>query len=158
MTGKIAVGGITRTEDLVLIRVLGAPAGSGLEGRALSALGRKGTNIICVTSFLDREGLNNLCFAINHHDLDQTLGILQSLQDDIQARDIEYQRHCGAISIYGPHFSERPAIVGTVFESMAEAGVEILMIATSFSTVSFVTNEKQAADAVAKLHENFLVP
>ena len=158
MTGKIAVGGITRTDDLVLIRVLGAPASSGLEGRALSALGLQGLNIICVTSFLDGDGLNNLCFAINHVDLDQCLGILQSLQDDIQARNIEYQPHCSAISIYGPHFSERPAIGGTVFESMAGAGVEILMISTSFSTVSFVTNEKQAANAVAKLYENFLVP
>ena len=158
MTGKIAVGGITRTDGLVLMRILGAPAGSGLEGRALSALGGKGTNIICVTSFLDRDGLNNLCFAINHDDLDQTLGILQSLQDDIQAQNIEYQRHCCAISIYGPHFSERPAIGGTVFGSMAEAGVEILMTASSFSTVSFVTNEEQAPDAVAKLQENFLVP
>ena len=158
MTGKIAVGGITRTDDLVLIRILGAPQGSRLEGRALSALGSKGINIICVTSFLDREGLNNLCFAINHADLDQSLGILQSLQDDIRARSIECQRHCSAISIYGPHFSERPAISGTVFGTMAEAEVEILMIATSFSTVSFVTHQKQADVAVAKLHENFLVP
>lgn len=158
MTGKIAVGGITHTDDLVLIRVLGAPADSGLQGRALSALGLKGINIICVTSFHDREGLNNLGFAINHADLDQSLGILQSLQDDIQARSIEYQSHCSAISIYGPHFAERPAIGGTVFESMAEVGVEILMIATSFSTVSFVTHAKQAAGAVSKLHEKFLVP
>ena len=158
MTGKIAVGGITRTDGLVLIRVLGAPADSRLEARTLSALGLTGINIICVTSFLDGEGLNNLCFAINNSDLDQALGILQSLQDDIQARNIECQRHCSAISIYGPHFSERPAIGGTVFESMAEKEVPILMIATSFSTVSFVTNEKQAPDAVTKLHENFLVP
>jgi aspartate kinase len=111
-----------------------------------------------VTSFLDADGLNNLCFAINHTDLDQSLGILQSLQDDIQARNIEYKRHCSSISIYGPHFSERPAISGTVFESMAEAGVDILMIATSFSTVSFVTRQEQADPAVTKLHENFLVP
>lgn len=158
MTGKIAVGGITRTDDLVLIRILGAPAGSRLEGRALSALGLKGINIICVTSLVDRDRLNNLCFAIHHSDLDQALGILQSLQDDIQARNIECQRHCTALSIYGPHFSERPAISGTVFESMAEAEVEILMIATSFSTVSFVTHQKMADTAVDKLHDNFLVP
>lgn len=158
MTGKIAVGGITRTDDLVLIRVLGAPATSRLEGRALSALGGKRINIICVASFPDADGRNNLCFAINHQDLDQTLGILQGLQDDIQARTIECQRHCSALSIYGPRFSERPAISGTVFDSMADAMVEILMISTSLSTVSFVTNQAKASDAVAKLHENFLVP
>ena len=55
-------------------------------------------------------------------------------------------------------FSERPAIAGTVFDATAAAGVEIHMISTSLSTVSFLTNEDQAIEAVSKLHENFLVP
>lgn len=158
MTGKIAVGGITKIDGLVLIRILGARVEHGLAGRALSALGHKGINLTCVSSFLDREGRNNLGFAIGANDLDQTLGILQSLQEELQARSIEYQRRCSAISIYGPHFSERPAIAGAVFQATGEAGVEIHMIATSFSTVSFLTNEEQAALAVQKLQERFLVP
>lgn len=158
MTGKIAVGGITKKDGLVLVRILGAKAGHGLAGLALSELGLHHINLTCVTSFVDREGLNNICIAIGKDDLDQTLGILQSLQDRIQARSIEYQRRCSAISIYGPHFSERPAIAGTVFAATAEASVQIHMISTSFSTVSFLTDEDQAAVAVAKLRENFLVP
>ncbi len=158
MTGKIAVGGITKIEGLVLIRILGARADHGLAGRSLAALGHKGINLTCVSSFLDREGRNNLGFAVGAVDLDQTLGILQSLQDELQARSIEVQRRCAAISIYGPHFSERPAIAGTVFQATGDAGVEIHMIATSLSTVSFLTNEDQSALAVQKLQEHFLVP
>lgn len=158
MTGKIAVGGITRIDGLVLIRILGAHAGPGLAGRTLSALGHKGINLTCVSSFLDHEGRGNLGFAVGGGDLDQTLGILQSLQDEMQARSLEVQRRCAAISIYGPHFSERPAIAGTVFQATGDAGVEIHMIATSFSTVSFLTSEEQADLAVRKLQEHFLVP
>lgn len=158
MTGKIAVGGITRIDGLVLIRILGARAEQGLAGRTLSALGHKGINLTCVSSFLDREGRDNLGFAIGAGDLDQTLGILQSLQEELQARSIEVQRRCAAISIYGPHFSERPAIAGAVFQATGAAGVEIHLIATSFSTVSFLTNEEQAALAVQKIQEHFLVP
>lgn len=158
MTGKIAVGGITKIDGLVLIRILGARVAHGLAGRALSALGLRGINLTCVSSFLDREGRSNLGFAIGAGDLDQTLGILQSLQDELQAGGIEVQRRCSAISIYGPHFSERPAIAGTVFQATGDAGVEIHMIATSFSTVSFLTNEDQAALAVEKLQEHFLAP
>jgi aspartate kinase len=158
MTGKMAVGGITQIDDLVLVRVLGAKRGYGLAGQALSSLGLNGINITCVTSFVDREDLNNIGFAIKEDDLDQALGILQSLKDELEARSIEYQRRCSSISIYGPHFSERPAIAGTVFAATGEAGVEIHMIATSFSTVSFLTNEKDADAAVAQLGECFLVP
>jgi aspartokinase len=158
MTGKMAVGGITKTDGLVLVRILGVKRGFGSAGRALSGLGLKGINIICVTSFVDTEGFDNIGFAIKEDDLDQTLGILKSLQEELEARNIEYQRHCCSISIYGPHFSERPAIAGTVFEATGAAGVEIHMIATTFSTVSFLTNEKDAEAAVSKLQDSFLVP
>ena len=158
MTGKIAVGGITRKDGLVLMRVLGAPADCSLAGKTLSSLGLKGINVTCVTSFIDGQGLNNICFAIHGDDLDQTLGILKSMEEDIQAGSIAYQRGCSAISIYGPHFSERPSIAGTVFDAVAEAGVEIHMISTSFSTVSFLTNEDQAVLATQRLNQDFLVP
>ena len=158
MTPKMAVGGITRVDNLVLVRIMGAKRGFGLAGRALSSLGLKGINITSVTSFIDRAGLNNIGIAIKEDDLDQTLGILQSLQEELESKSIEYQRHCSSISIYGPHFSERPAIAGKVFQATGEAGVQIHMIATSFSNVSFLTNEKDADAAVAKLQESFLVP
>ena len=158
MTGKMAVGGITRIDGLVLIRILGARVEHDLAGRVLSALGLKGINLTCVSLLLDSEGRSNLGFAVGATDLGQTLGILQSLQDEMQARAIECQRRCSAISIYGPHFSERPAIAGAVFQATGDAGVEIHMIATSFSTVSFLTNEEQAALSVQKLQEHFLVP
>ena len=158
MTGKIAVGGITRKDGLVLVRVLGAKPGQGLAGRALSSLGLKGINIVCVTSFWDEEGLNNISVAVDKRDLDQALGILQDISENLQARAIKFQKGCSAISIYGPHFSEQPAIAGTIFDATSRVGVDILLISTSFSTVSFVTNEDQADAAVTELHESFRVP
>jgi aspartokinase len=152
------VGGITRTDDLVLVRILGANAGQDLSGRALMALGHQNINVTCVTSFMDKDRLNNMCFAVENADLDQTLGILQGLEEHIQPRSIEYQLRCSAVSIYGPHFAERPAIAGRVFDTLMQAGVDVLMISTSFSTVSFVTNQEQAALAVTKLNCVFLVP
>ena len=127
-------------------------------GQALSTLGLQGINVTCVTAFIDGEGLNNIGFAIHGDDLDQTLGVLQSLSDVLQARSVAYERGCSAISIYGPHFSERPAIAGMVFEAAADAGVEIHLISTSFSTVSFLTDEDQAVLAIQRLNQDFLVP
>ncbi len=80
------------------------------------------------------------------------------MQEELEVGKIDYTRRCAAISVYGPHFSERPAIAGTVFETTTKAGVEILLIATSFSTVTFLTNADQAELAVERLNENFLVP
>jgi len=158
MTGKIAVGGITKVDGLVVIKILGVPTGQRLAERTLAGLGLKGINISCVTAFADRDGLNNLSFAISAENLDQTLGMLQALQEELDLGKIEYTRGCAAVSIYGPHFSERPAIAGTVFEAVGEANVKILLIATSFSTVLFVTSEGEVDLAIERLNDKFLVP
>ncbi len=158
MVGKIAVGGITKVDGLVILRILGARSGQGLAGRALSGLGLGGINVSCVTSFTDREGLHNLSCAIGADDLDQALGVLQGMREELAFDKIDYTRGCTGISVYGPHFSESPAIAGTLFDTTHRGGIEILLIATSFSTVTFVTREDQADLAIVLLNKSFLVP
>src|SRR6056297_1963194 len=72
MTGKIAVGGITRTDALVLIRVIAAGTGWRLASHSLDLLGREGINIVCCASFADHRERLNLALAISHRDLDQS--------------------------------------------------------------------------------------
>ena len=157
-TEKIAVGGMIQTKDLVLIRVLGAARGPAVAGKTLSKLGRRGINIVCVVSFVDASGRENIAFTISKDDLDQALGLLQTIKEEIQAETIEYQRNCCVISVYGPHFSERPAIAGNMFAATAEEGIDIHLISTSISTISCVIDEAQMQKAVAKLQQTFLVP
>lgn len=157
-TEKIAVGGMLQTTGLVLIQVLGARRGPGVAGRTLSTLGRNGINVIGVASFADINELGNICFAIRRKDLDQALGLLQTIKEEIEAERIDYRRNCCAVSIYGPHFSERPSIAGLMFDAIAEAGIDINMISTSISTVSCVIDEDSLDDAVAMLTKYFLVP
>jgi aspartate kinase len=157
-TEKIAVGGMLQTRGLVLIQVLGARKGPGVAGRTLSTLGRNGINVIGVASFADIHELGNICFAINKDDLDQALGLLQTIKEEIRAEKIDYLRNCCSVSIYGPHFSERPSIAGRMFDAIAEAGIDIHMISTSISTVSCVIAEDRLQAAVEKLKDYFLVP
>ena len=158
MTGKIAVGGITRTDGLVLVRLLGAPAGRPFVGRILSALGRAGINIVCVASFTEGSRRASLCLAFAAGDLDEALGHLQDIRDEIGAERIETQRGCSAVSVYGPQFSSSPSIGGRLFEATAEAGVDVHMISSSFSTIAFLIDTAQADQAVAHLNQAFLVP
>ncbi|MFH1843737.1 MAG: ACT domain-containing protein [bacterium] len=157
-TEKIAVGGMLQTKGLVIVQVLGARKGPGVAGRTLSILGNSGINVIGVASFPDVNGRGNISFAIRKQDLDQALGLLQTIKEEIEAERIDYRRHCCVVSIYGPHFSERPSIAGRMFDAIAAANIDINMISTSISTVSCVIDEDQLQAAVEKLTEYFLVP
>lgn len=158
MTGKIAVGGITRTDELVLIRVLGTAAGRRFASHTLSTLGEAGINIVCCASLTDDGERRNLGLAIHHKDLDQALGLLQGVREAIGAERIEVRRRCSAIAIYGPQFSSRPAIGGRIFAVTDEAGIPVHMISTSFTTVAFLVDTDQAEQALAGLRRAFLAP
>ena len=155
---KIAIGGMIETRGLVLVRVLGARRGPGVAGRTLSALGGRGINVLCVVCFPDLEQRDNICFAINRGDLDQTLGLLQVIREEIEAGAIEVVRNCCVVSVYGPHFSERPSIAGMIFDALARSGIDIHAISTSISTVSCVIDESCLETGIARLRETFLVP
>jgi aspartokinase len=138
--------------------VLGAQPEPGLAAKTLSILGNERINLTCVTSFVDTGGRDNIGLALGERDLDQALGLLQTIKEEIGAQAIEYRRHCSAISIYGPHFSERPAIAARVFEVTAAASVGLHLISTSFASVSFLIDAEQAEATVQRLREAFLVP
>ncbi len=158
MTGKIAVGGITRTDDLVLIRVIAAGTGWRLASHSLELLGREGINIVCCASFADHREQLNLALAISRDDLDQALGLLQDVREELGAERIEVRRRCSAIAIYGPQFSSSPAIGGRIFAATDKAGIEVHMISTSFTTVAFLVDADQVEVAVEGLREVFVAP
>ena len=155
---KVAVGGMLETTNLVLLKVLGVRSGPGVAGLTLSTLGAHGVNVICVVSSSDINDRENMTMAVNRDDMDQALGLVRSLIDDIEAERVEVVRNCCVISIYGPHFSERPAIAGAMFQALSAEGINIHAISTSVSTVSCIIDQDSLELARARLQESFLLP
>jgi len=155
---KIAIGGMIETLDLVMVRVLGVRKGPGVAGLALTTLGGKGINVLCIVSSSDASDRENLTLALPKSALDQALGLLQSIKDEIEAERFEIQRNCCVFSIYGPHFSERPSIAGLMFKAMATAGIDIHAISTSISTVSCLIDQDDLETARKQICEAFLLP
>ena len=158
MMGKIAIGGLLETPDLVIIRLLGVKSGPGVAGSALTTLGRKGINVLCVVSSSDAGGKENMTLAVHKVDLDQALGLLQEVQEQTDYEKIEYQDNCSLIAVYGPHFSDRPSIAGEMFDALASASINIRAISTSVSTVSCVIDNDKLEEARNCIAQKFLIP
>lgn len=155
---KVAIGGMIETRNLVLVHVLGVRRGPGVAGATLSTLGNHGVNVLCIVSSPDSRGRENLSVAVEHKDLDQALGLLKALADEIEAESIDCHKHVALVSIYGPHFSERPAIAGMMFEGLAADGIDIHAVSTSVSTVSCIVEEKDLEAARQAVGRTFLIP
>jgi aspartate kinase len=155
---KIKIGGIIQNLDLAHVGVHAAPDHPGVAGKILGALGSEGINIQFIVHSVDLFGRGNIVFCIDRNDLDRTLRILERIQPEGSYEKVTHHAPVGIISIFGPHFREKPAIAGTMFATLGDMGINILAISTSISTLSCVIDEALLPDAVKAICQAFELP
>lgn len=155
---KIQIGGILQTTDLALIQVLGLPKMTGPVAAVMAALGRSGISAQAVVECADAGGKRSLAFTVPRALLEAALPVVEREARALQAAEVRSVPEVALVAVYGPHFSDRPAIAGTMFSALAHAGIDLLMVTTSISTVAGVIAAHDLERAVAVLRETFLLP
>jgi len=155
---KIQIGGILQTTDLALIQVLGLPAAGRPVAAIMAALGEAGISAQAVVQCADCVGNNSLAFTVSQALLTVALSVVERAGQAVGAQEVRAAAQVALVAVYGPHFSDRPAIAGTMFSALAEAGMELLMVTTSISTVACVIAEGELPRAIAVLEGAFLLP
>jgi aspartokinase len=156
--GKVKVGGIMASTGLATVRILSLPDRPGVVGTVLHALGKRNINIEFIVHNLDLEGNGNITFCINQKDLEVALEVLEGVKPLIEAKGISNHPNVAVISVFGPHFRERPMISGLMFNTLGTTGINVLAISTSISSCSCVIQADRIEDAVRALHETFEAP
>ena len=157
-SGRIRVGGILEYRGLALIGVLSAPDRPGLAARIFRALGTSGLNVQFIVQSIDLHNESHVQFCVADEDYDRVIAILSPVADEVAARKLVATRDVSQICVFGPDFRERPGIAGATFGALAKAGVNILAVSTSISTVTCVIHGRDHVAAMASLKEVFALP
>jgi aspartokinase len=155
---KIKVGGIMANRGLATVSILSFPDRPDIPGMILHAVGNQNINIEFVVHDIDVEGNGNMTFCIDQKYLEVALEVLEDMKPLVEARGISYHPNVATISVFGPHFRERPMISGLMFNALGTAGINVLAISTSISSCSCVIQADQTEDAMRTLHETFDAP
>ena len=156
--GKVKVGGIMAGSGLSIVSILSLPDRPDIPGLILHAMGKQSINIEFVVYNVDNEGNGNMTFCIDQKHLEAALEVLERVKALIEAKGISYHPNVATISVFGPHFRERPMISGLMFNALGTAGINVLAISTSISSCSCVIQADQIEDAMRALHETFEAP
>lgn len=156
--GKVKVGGIMAASGLATVSILSLPDRPDVPGTILHALGNRNINIEFVVHTVDIEGNGNMTFCIDQKNLEAALAVLENVKSLVEARGISYRPDVATISVFGPHFRERPMISGLMFNALGTAGINVLAISTSISSCSCVIEANQVEEAMRALHETFEAP
>lgn len=155
---KIKIGGIIQKRNLAKIGVMSIPDRPGVAGAIFSALGDKGINIPFIVHTIDLNNLDNIVICVAREDLTGALEVLNTVQETVGAKEIVYDGEVGIVSMFGPHFGERPGIAGVMFSALASAGINILAISTSISSTSCLVDASDMDEAVQALEGAFELP
>lgn len=98
---------------------------------------------------------NDIAFTIDSADLDKTIATLNTLKETLHCGDIQVNDNIAKVSIIGAGMIDRPGIASTMFETLAELGVNIKMISTSEIKISCLVEKSDSQRAVKALHEVF---
>lgn len=155
---RVRIGGILHWHNLTRLGVMSIPDRPGIAAAILTSLGDRQVNVPFVVQCIDLHQHTHVIFCVARDDAAIAREAMQALQHDLPAAALEEEPDVGVIAIFGPDFRERPGIAGAMFRALTGAGINILAISTSISTVSCVVAEAMLDRGVAALQEAFILP
>lgn len=153
---KILVGGILLARNYTMLKVVGLPNKPGFAGRILTKLGRANINLHFIAEGEDAKGFANMTICIFPKDAKEAVRIIKSQKNGNDKQNVDEIPNISSLTVYGPHFREKPAISGEMCSTLGEIDVNILGISTSISSVCCLIKDEdfdQAYDALLKVFQ-----
>lgn len=152
---KIRIGGVMRYTDLALVGMMAVPDHPGIAAAVFEALGKRGINVLFIVQCIDLDNNTHIVFCVASKDLSLALGLLEPLKERFGGQRLIHNPRAAVVSVFGPDFKERPGVAGMMYAALADAGINILSISTSMSSVSCVIDAGRLDDAVGALRGAF---
>ena len=155
---KILVGGILQAQGYTLLKIASLPNKPGFAGKILTKLGRANINLHFIAEGEDAQGYANMTICIYPSDAKEAVDIIKSMKNGNTNQKVEEFQNIASLTVYGPHFREKPIISGEMCSALGEAQVNILGISTSISSVCCLIRGVDFERAYDVLLEVFELP
>jgi len=153
---KILIGGILQAKNYTMLKIVGLPNKPGFAGRILTKLGRANINLHFIAEGEDALGFANMTLCIFPKDAKEAVKIIKSQKNGNKEQQVDEIPNIASLTVYGPHFREKPAISGEMCSTLGKANVNILGISTSISSICCLIKDEEyyrAYDALLKVFQ-----
>lgn len=152
---RAVVSGITFDKNQARVNVRGVPDKPGIAYQILGAIAQANIEVDMIIQNVGAEGTTDFSFTVPRGDYQNTLHILQEVQHQIGARELDGDAAVVKVSIVGLGMRSHVGVASTMFRTLAEEGINIQMISTSEIKVSVLIDEKYSELATRVLHQVF---
>jgi aspartate kinase len=149
------VTAITHDTSEAKVTVTGVPDRPGIAAPIFRALADRKVNVDTIVQNTSLHGTTDISFTVPKVDLDTSLQTVGSLAPEIGAGEVLADDGIAKVSLVGAGMRSHPGVSATMFETLADAGINIEMISTSSIRISCVVRADRVEEAVGILHAAF---
>ena len=151
------ISGIAHDRSEAKVTIVGVPDRTGVAARIFQAIADVDINIDMIVQNVSAAatGLTDISFTLPKSEGQNAIAVLQKIQGEVGFASIQYDDQVGKISLIGAGMRSHPGVTAAFFAAMADAGVNIEMIATSEIRISIICRESDLDKAVRSAHTAF---
>ncbi len=155
MMEDLLISGIAFDRDQCRITVNKVKDKPGVAASIFGSIAAKRILVDMIIQNTSSEGFTDMTFTVPRTDLEQTLGILNGIKDEIGAHDVQYDTNVAKVSVVGVGMRNHSGVASRMFEALRDENINIKLIATSEIKITCLIDEKYVELAVRALHTAF---
>ena len=151
------IAGVAHDRSEGKITIVGIPDSPGRAAAVFKAIAGVGINVDMIVQNVSAgtEKKTDISFTVPKEDAGRGVEVLKAMQDELGFEQLQYDDQVGKLSLVGSGMRSNPGVSATLFQSLADAGINIEMISTSEIRVSVVTSDDELDEAVRVVHSAF---
>ena len=152
---KMLIKGVARDNHVTRISLIGLEDVPGIAFRIFSALAARKINIDIILQSVGRDNTKDISFTVSDSQREEAMEVVEELKGKLRAKSIV----CDGVtklSVVGAGMESNPGVAAMMFEALAEANVNIQMIATSEIKISVLIDREEGLRAMRVVHEAFV--
>jgi len=152
---RLVVSGVTHDKNQARITLKKVPDQPGIAAKIFTPIAEAGIVVDMIIQNTRAGGQTDLTFTVPRASFDRALEIEEQVAQEIGAQDVFGDDNIAKVSVIGVGMKDHSGVASTMFSSLAQEGINIMMISTSEIRISCIVEEKYTELAVRVLHNAF---
>ncbi len=153
---KIAVTGLAHDKNQARITIMGVSDKPGIAATVFKTIAGANINVdMIVQNISVHDSATDISFTVSKADGKKAMDITKKLSDELGTKGVNMNADVAKVSIVGVGMQSHFGVAAQMFETLSNAGINIMMISTSEIKISCVVDVNHTEDAVKVLHDSF---
>jgi aspartokinase len=152
------IGGIVENRNLTLYRMIAVHDRPGEAGSILKFFAKKNITLQYITESSTETDSAVMAICVDADVTEKIDTYFAKHKKIVAPMEIKKTEKVSVLGIYGPHFKQKPALSALFCVVLGSAGINILGLSSSISSICSVIKDKQVEKAKKALLKTFELP